>query len=85
VSSLQVDRLSIRVPGVGRELGKSLGRQVAERLAPSLELAPREASFERVHVELTAERGESADALAGRIAAEVASAIGAATTLEAGR
>lgn len=85
MSSVHIDRLSIRVPGVDRELGRRLGRQVAERLAPSLGLAPREASFERVRVELPAQPGESDDALAGRIAAALATALGAATTLEAGR
>jgi len=85
MSSIDIDRLSIRVPGVERELGRRLGRQVAERLVSSLALAPGEASLERLHVEVAARPGESPDALADRIAARVALLVGAASTLEAGR
>jgi hypothetical protein len=85
VSSVHVDRLSIRVPGVDRELGHRLGREVAERLAPALALAPREAALERLRLEVTAQPNESAEALASRIAASVVSALGTGATLEAGR
>jgi hypothetical protein len=85
MSSLHVDRLSIRVPGADRELGRALARQVAERLAPSLALAPGEASFDRLQIEIAAQPGESPEALAARIAAQLGFALGAAGTLEAGR
>ena len=82
-AGLQIDRISLRVPGVERELGVRLARLVAERLAPALALAPGEGSIERLQIELTARPGESADSLAGRIVAQVAVLIGEA--LEAGR
>jgi hypothetical protein len=82
---IQIDRLSIRVPGVERGLGRRLGQLVAERLASSLQLGPGEASFDRLHVELAADGAESPEALAGRIAAQVALLIGDPGALEAGR
>ena len=82
---VQIDRISLRVPGVDSELGKRLGQLVAEQLAPSLQLGPGQASLERLHVELTAQPSESMESLAERIAAQVALQLGAASVLEAGR
>lgn len=83
--SIEIDRLSIRVPGVERDLGRRLGQLVAERLAPSLQLGPGEASLERLHVEVAAQPAESTESLAERIAAQVALLIGSESVLEAGR
>jgi hypothetical protein len=83
--AVQIDRISIRVPGVDRDLGRRLGQLVAERLAPSLQLGPGEASLARLHVELTAQPAEGTESLAARIAAQVSLLIGAASALEAGR
>lgn len=83
--SVEIDRISIRVPGVERDLGRRLGQLVAERLAPSLQLGPGEASLERLQVEVTARPAESPESLAARIAAQVALLIGSQGVLEAGR
>jgi hypothetical protein len=85
MSGVQIDRISIRVPGVGRDPGRWLAQLVAAQLAPSLRLGPGEASLERLHVELAAEPAESQESLAGRIASQVALLVGAASSLEAGR
>ncbi len=82
---VQIDRISLRIPGVDRELGKRLGQLVAEQLAPSLQLGPGQASLERLHVELTAQPSESMESLAGRIAAQVSLQLGSSSVLEAGR
>jgi hypothetical protein len=83
--SVQIETISIRVPGVERDLGRRLGQLVAERLAPSLQLGPGEASLERLHVEVAAQPAESTESLAERIAAQVALLIGSESVLEAGR
>ena len=83
--SVEIDRISIRVPGVERDLGRRLGQLVAERLAPSLQLGPGEASLDRLQVEVTARPAESPESLAARIAAQVALLIGSQGVLEAGR
>lgn len=83
--SVQIETISIRVPGVERDLGRRLGQLVAERLAPSLQLGPGGASLERLHVEVAAQPAESTESLAERIAAQVALLIGSESVLEAGR
>lgn len=77
--SFTIGRLALRAPGSAAEDGRRLGELVADRLAAAL--APRGADGEvdTVRVELQAAPGESAEALAGRIAIEVGRA------LEAGR
>ena len=80
----RVDRISIRVPGVERDLGPRLGRLVAEGLAPSLLLGPGEASLDFLRVQVAARPGESIESLAGRVAAEVSRRFGE-SALEAGR
>lgn len=84
MTSVEVDRIILRVPGVERELGERLARLVAERLVPALALAPAEASVERLRVELIGARGESPEALATRIVAQVSLVLGD-RGLEAGR
>jgi hypothetical protein len=84
-AAVQIDRISIRVPGVDRDVGRRLAQLVAAQLAPSLQLGPGEASLERLHVELAAAPAEGPESLAARIAAQVSLLIGAASSLEAGR
>jgi hypothetical protein len=80
-----VDRLSIDVPGSDAEHGRRVGELVAELLAPLVEPGIDAAALDRVQVELTAQPGESAETLAGRIASAVALALARAEGLEAGR
>jgi hypothetical protein len=80
----RIERISIRVPGVERDLGLRLGQLVAEGLAPSLLLGPGEASLDFLRVQVSARPGESTEALAGRIAAEVSRRLGD-RAVEAGR
>jgi hypothetical protein len=82
---VEIDRISLRVPGLDRAAARRLAQQVALRLADGLRLAPGEASLERLRIELNAQSGEHPDALAGRIAAQLVRLIGEASTLEAGR
>ncbi len=80
---VEIDRISLRVPGVERDAGARLARLVADRLVPALALVPAEASLPRLRLELVSRPGEDPEALAGRVAARVAVLIGEA--LEAGR
>ena len=80
-----VDRLSIEVPGSDADHGRRVGELVAEQLAPLVEPGIDAAVLDRVQVELTAQPGESAETLAGRIASAVALALARADALEAGR
>jgi hypothetical protein len=82
---VQIDTISIRVPGVDRELGRRLGQMVADSLTPSLRLGPGEAAIDHLHVELTARPAESPESLAARIAEQLCRRIGEAGALEAGR
>jgi hypothetical protein len=81
----EVERISIRVPGVDEQLGRRLGELVAAGLAPSLRTAPGVASLDLLRVELAAQPGESAEALAGRIATAISLRLAGAGVLEAGR
>jgi hypothetical protein len=83
--AVQIDCISIRVPGVDRDLGMRLGQLVAAQLVPSLQLGPGETSLERLHLELTAQTAEDPELLAGRIATQVSLLLGAVSALEAGR
>jgi hypothetical protein len=80
-----VERLSLDVPGSDAEHGRRVGELVAELLAPLVEPGIDAAALDRVQVELTAQPGESAETLAGRIASAVALALARADALEAGR
>lgn len=80
-----VDRLSIAVPGADAAQGRRVGELVPELLAPLMEPGIDAAALERVRVELTAQPGESAETLAGRIASAIALALARAGALEAGR
>lgn len=80
-----VDRLSIQVPGADAAQGRRVGELVAGLLAPLVEPGVDAAALDRVKVELTAQAGESAETLAGRIAAAIARALSRADVLEAGR
>jgi hypothetical protein len=80
-----VDRLSIEVPGGDAGHGRRVGELVAELLAPLVEPGIDAAALGRVQVELTAQPGESAETLAGRIASAIALALARADAVEAGR
>ena len=77
--SAAVGRLSLQVPGSDGDHGRRLAQLVAERLASPLGLPPGDAVFDRVRVTVDAVPGESAEALAARIAAGIAGAVGAAS------
>lgn len=85
IPDVQIDRISISVPGIERELGQRLAALVAQRLAAPLRLAPGEASLERLHVAVSAESAEPAESLAARIAEQISLLIAGAGILEAGR
>ena len=74
-----IDRLSMSVPGVEAAQGRRVGQLVAERLA-HIDVSARAATLDGVRVELSARPGESANALAGRIASAVSLAIARAGT-----
>jgi len=80
---IQIDRLSLRVPGVSPELGARLGRLVALRLVPALAIHPGDGAFARLQLELSARPGEDDESLAARIANQLAAVI--TDALEAGR
>ena len=80
-----VERLSIEVPGTDSAHGRRIGELVPELLAPLIEPGIDAAALGRVRVELTAQPGETAEALAGRIASAIALALARAEALEAGR
>lgn len=83
---VDIDRITISIAGIDQDLARRLGQAVAQRLAPSLSLAAGGAFLDHVRVDLGHARGESIDALAGRIASQVAGAVGGDTPAsEAGR
>jgi hypothetical protein len=82
---VQIDRISIRVPGADRELGRRLGQLVADSLADSLALGPGEASIERLRVELRGQASEGVESLATRVVEQIGLLIAGAGALEAGR
>lgn len=73
-----IGTLSLAVPGSEAEHGRRLAQLVAERLAGPLGLPPGDAVLDRVRLTVDAVPGESADALAARIAAGIAGAVGVA-------
>lgn len=83
--AVSIDSISMRVPGLGADAAQRLAQLVAEGLADSLRLGPGEATLERVALELSAQPGETPQALASRIASELALLIGNTSVLEAGR
>jgi hypothetical protein len=83
--AVSIDSISMRIPGLGADAGQRLAQLVAEGLADSLRLGPGEATLERVELELSAQPGETPQALAARIASELALLIGSTSALEAGR
>jgi hypothetical protein len=83
--SAEIERLSIRVPGLERDGARRLAQLVAMRLAGDLAPAPGEVSLERLSAELTTRPGESQEALADRIAGHLVMLVGEAATLEGGR
>jgi hypothetical protein len=74
-AAIQIDRLSLRVPGAEAELGARLAQLVAQRLAPPLALGAGDAAFARLQMELAARPGEGEESLAARIANHLAAVI----------
>jgi hypothetical protein len=85
VSEIEIERISIRVPGMDGDTARRFARLVAEGLVPSLRLGPREGSLERLRAELTQGPAEDADALAARLADRLTLLIDGGSTVEAGR
>ncbi|HVU78824.1 MAG TPA: hypothetical protein VHC67_14695 [Gaiellaceae bacterium] len=75
--STTIGTLALQVPGENAEQGSRLAQLVAERLAAPLGLPPGDAAFDRLQLRVEAVPGESAEALAARIAAGIAGAVGA--------
>ena len=75
--STTIGRLALELPigGPDSERGARLAELVAERLVPPLGLPPGDAAFDRVQLRIDAVPGESAEALAGRIAAGIAAVV----------
>ena len=74
--SATIGTLSLHVPGADAAHGARLAQLVAERLAGPLGLPPGDAAFDRLQLRLEAVPGESAEALAARIAAGIAGTVG---------
>jgi hypothetical protein len=74
--STTIGTLALSVPGADAEHGRRLAQLVAERLAGPLGLPPGDAAFDRLQLQVDAVPGESAEALAARIAAGIAGAAG---------
>lgn len=83
--TVSIDSISMLVPGLGADAVQRLAQLVAEGLADSLRLGPGEATLERIELELSTQPGETPQALASRIASEIALLIGNTSALEAGR
>ena len=71
-----IGTLALTVPGSEAGHGRRLAQLVAERLAGPLALPPGDAVLDRVQLTVDAVPGESAEALAARIAAGIAGAVG---------
>lgn len=82
---VRIDRISLHVTGMDPIDAKALARAIAAGLAPSLALAPGEASLERLSVELPAKDGERTDELAARAIARLAPLINRVRPAEVGR
>jgi hypothetical protein len=81
--AIQIDRLSLRVPGVEPDLAARLAQLLAQRLAPELALGAGDAAFALLRTELAARPGEGEESLAARIASHLAAVL--TDALEAGR
>lgn len=75
--STTIGTLALSIPGADADHGRLLARLVAERLAGTLALPPADAAFDRLQLEVDAPAGEPTEALAARIAAGIAGAVGA--------
>jgi hypothetical protein len=74
--STTIGTLALQVPGADADHGARLAQLVAERLGGELRLPPGDAAFARLQLRIDAIPGESAESLAARIAAGIASAVG---------
>ncbi len=68
---VQIDQLTIRVPGMGAAEGRRLGEEVARRVADRLPDGAAGRRLEEVHVRLTAPPGADPNQLADRIADQI--------------
>lgn len=72
---IQIDEMTLRIPGIGEEEGRQLGADVAQRLAGQLpdNLAPQQLGELRVQLPLSPglSRGQMAEAVANRILLEL--------------
>jgi hypothetical protein len=75
--STTIGTLALQVPGTDTDHGRRLAQLVAARLVDLLGLPPADAAFDRLQLQLDAIPGESTEALAARIAAGIAGAVGA--------
>jgi hypothetical protein len=70
MADVEIERLSLQVPGLAPEQGRRLAEMVAKRLAEA-RLTPAR-NLDHVHIEMAARRdGESLEQLAGAIADEI--------------
>jgi hypothetical protein len=83
---VSIESIDIGVAGgVQPDTARELAQLVAQRLAGSLQLGPGEAAIERLELVLSANAGEEPQALATRIATQLALLIADTSVLEAGR
>jgi hypothetical protein len=82
---VEIDRISLRVTGMDPIDARTLAQAIAAGLAPTLSLAPGEASLDRLRVEVQARAGEDQDALARRAVARLAPLINRVDPSEAAR
>ena len=84
-SEIQIDRLSIRLTGVGPADARRLAQLVAARLAPELRPGPGDASIARLQAEVQAPTGAGPSELADRMVDCLAPLINRVLAAEAGR
>jgi hypothetical protein len=82
---LDIERVTLRVTGMSPPDARALARAIAAGLAPTLALAPGEASLERVAVELRADEGEGTPELAERAVARIAPLLNRVAAAETGQ
>jgi hypothetical protein len=82
---VEIERISLRVTGMDPIEARALARAIAAGLAPTLSLAPGEASLDHLRVEVQAKPGDDRDALARRAVARLAPLINRVGPSEAAR
>jgi hypothetical protein len=82
---VSIESISIGVAGIQHDTARQLAQLVGQRLAGSLQLGPGEGAIEHLELVLGAAAGEEPQALATRIATQLALLIANTSALEAGR